>query len=332
MDQIGDLARALVLRNNQVRLRDQMDRLAVETATGLVKDAGRHLGGDIGELLSIDRSLSRLDAYRINTTEAGIVTSTMQTALDEIQTRGETMSQSLLSAELTPSPELLNTFSNTARDALGETLNALNRSAGGRFLFSGTATDTPAMPGLNGMMTELRTAAAGATDLAGLTAAVDAFFAPGGQFETGLYAGSDTGLAPLRLSETETANLDIRATNPAFREILKPMASAALAADPALGLDLSVQVAALSKAGSDLLAAQKPMVEMRAGLGALEARVEESATRNASQRTALQIAKSELVGADQYETASRYENARSQLESLYAITARSQRLSLSEFL
>jgi flagellar hook-associated protein 3 FlgL len=81
-----------------------------------------------------------------------------------------------------------------------------------------------------------------------------------------------------------------------------------------------------------LLAAQKPIVELRAGLGALEARVEESATRNATQRTALQIAKSELVGADQYETASRYENARSQLESLYAITARSQRLSLSEFL
>ena len=77
---------------------------------------------------------------------------------------------------------------------------------------------------------------------------------------------------------------------------------------------------------------QKSIVELRAGLGSLEARIEETSTRNAAEITATSMARLELVGADQYDSASRYENIRGQLESLYAITARSQRLSLAEYL
>ena len=47
MEVVGDMARALILRNNQVRLREEMDKLAVEVSTGFVKDAGQHLNGDI---------------------------------------------------------------------------------------------------------------------------------------------------------------------------------------------------------------------------------------------------------------------------------------------
>ena len=332
MDAIGDLARSLVLRTNQVRLREDMDRLAVEVATGFVKDPGQHLGGDISGLMAIDRSLGRLEAFRINTTEATYVTSVMQTALDEIQSRSETLSQSLLSAELVPSPSLLESFSENARDALDQSVNALNRTVAGRFLFSGTATDRPAVVDAETILAALRTELAGATDLAAIDTALDAFFAPGGTYETTVYQGAATGLAPLRFSETETASLDIRATDPAFRELLKPVAMAAIATDPVLGLSLDVQVDLLARAGRDLLGAQKPMVELRAGLGALEARVEESSVRNAAERTATQQARLALVGTDAYETATRYENVRSQLESLYAITVRSQRLSLAEYL
>ena len=73
------------------------------------------------------------------------------------------------------------------------------------------------------------------------------------------------------------------------------------------------------------------MVELRAGLGALEARIEETTTRNAAETTAMSLARLDLVGIDQFDTAARYENTRSQLEALYAITVRSSRMSLTEF-
>lgn len=332
MESVGDLARSLVLRTNQLRLRQEMDQLAVEVATGFVKDSAQHLHGDTSALQSIDRVLSRLDTFRVASAEASLVAGAMQTTLAEIQERGETLSQTLISAELTPNSALLNTMSEDGANALGQVLNGLNRSVAGRFLFSGTATDRPAVTDLDSMMTDLRAAVSGQTTLSGVNAQLDMFFGAGGGFETTVYQGAAEGLAPMRLSETESVSLDIQATDAAFRAQLKPLAMAALAADAALGFDPTLQVDMLAQSGRDLLAAQQEMVELRAGLGMAEARIEEGAARNGAERTAMSLARLELVGTDQYETAARYENIRGQLESLYAITVRSQRLSLAEFL
>lgn len=332
MDSVGDLARTLVLRTNQTRLRQDMDRLAVEVATGFVRDPAGYLQGDTTSLLAIDRALARLDVFRINTAEAVLVTGTMQTALDEIQSRSETLSQSLISAELTPNSSLLATLSEDARNTLSAVMNGLNRSVAGRFLFSGAATDRQALQSFDQLMTDLRTAVSGQTTLEGVNSQLEGFFGPGGDYETVSYQGSLSGLAPLQLSDREQASVDIRATDQAFREILKPMAMAALASDPSLGFTSSVKIEMLAQAGRDLLGAQQSIVELRANLGMLEARVEESTTRNSAERTSLSIARLELVGVDDFETATRYEAARSQLESLYAITARSQRLSLADYL
>ena len=64
------------------------------------------------------------------------------------------------------------------------------------------------------------------------------------------------------------------------------------------------------------------MDRIGAGLGALEQRIEETATRNSAERTATSLARLELVGTDEFETATRYENTRAQLETLRAAAAR----------
>ena len=156
MDSVGDLARALVLRTNQVRLRQEMDVLATEVATGFVKDTAKHLKGDTSGLLAIDRSLARLDAFRLNNAEATLISGSMQTALDEIQSRTQQVSEILIAAELTPNDSLLNTMSTDAQDAFAQVLGAMNRSVAGRFLFSGVATDRTAVPEIDAMMTALR--------------------------------------------------------------------------------------------------------------------------------------------------------------------------------
>ncbi|MAU47024.1 MAG: flagellar biosynthesis protein FlgL [Yangia sp.] len=333
MDTVGDLARTLVLRTHQTRLNQEMDRLGVEIASGFVRDPASHLGGDITGLLAIDRTLAQLETYRVNTTEASFLTGTMQNALEEIQIRAENVSQVLLSVELTPNDEMLNTMSSEAESALNQMLNGLNRSVGGRFLFSGTATDGHAVIDSDTMLNELRTALAGQTDAAGVEAALDAWFdTAGGGFETTGYLGSTTSLAPMRLSKTESANVDIRADDQVFRDTMKALAKAALATDSSLALPENVKIDLIGNAALDLQTAQAHMVELRSGLGALQQRIEETATRNSAERAATTIARVELVGTDQFETATRYENIRAQLESLYAITVRSSRMSLVGFL
>lgn len=332
MQSVGDMARSLVLRTNQVQLRQQMDKLAVEVATGFAKDSAKKLGGDTTSLLAIDRTLAKLDAYKINTTEATYVTTSMQNAMDEMQQRSQTLSQTLIAADLTPNSTLLKTMSDDAENAMAQVLNGMNRQVAGRFLFSGTATDQPAVQGVDVMMNELRTALTGATTAADVNTTLDTFFGAGGAFETTIYQGSNNGLSPMQLSETESASVDIKATDQAFRDILKPMAMAAIATDGTLGLSGDVQVDLLAQSGRDLLGAQTSIVELRASLGALEGRIEETVARNSAEITSTQLARLELVGVDEFETATKYESVRGQLESLYAITARSQRLSLAEYL
>ncbi len=333
MDTVGDLARTLVLRSHQTRLNSTMDNLAVEIATGFVTDKASHLGGDITQLLSIDRSLAQLETYRVNTSEATLLTNTMQTTLDEIQTRSELLSQDLMKVELTPTDEMMRTLSTSAESALEQMINGLNRSVGGRFLFSGTATDTPPLAGSDALMAELETVLAGETTADGVDAALDTWFdTAGGGFDTFAYQGSTTSLAPLRLSSTESAQVDIRADDDVFRETLKSVVKAALASNETLGFSTDVKSELISSSALELQSSQARVVELRAGLGALEGRIEETVTRNSSERTSMMIARSELVGTDEFEAATAYENTRSQLEAMYAITSRSSRLSLVGYL
>ena len=73
-------------------------------------------------------------------------------------------------------------------------------------------------------------------------------------------------------------------------------------------------------------------VTLAARIGTVEAQIEAARTRNSAEETALGIFRSEIGSVDSYEAATRLEQARSQLESLYLITARVSRLSLTEFL
>lgn len=333
MQPIGDMARSLLLRSEHTRLKTEMDTLATEIATGFVKDPAAHLQGDVAGLLSIDMSIERLETYRINNNEATILSQSMQTTLDQLQSRSDELSNVLLSSELTPSPAFLATMSRDAGEALESVIGGLNRSVAGRFLFSGTATDRAPLENAETLLDDLRPLVSGETSVAGVQAQLDAWFdTPGGGFESSTYQGSVENLSPIPLSDSESADIDIRADNQAFRDLLKSLAMAALAADPTSGLSPDGKVEALRTAGLQVRSALESVTELRSGLGSLEARIEETGARNESERTATQIARLDLVGTDQYETASRYESIRGQLESLYAITARSQRLSLAGYL
>ena len=74
------------------------------------------------------------------------------------------------------------------------------------------------------------------------------------------------------------------------------------------------------------------LIARQADLGLLQETAERATARNAAETTALSLARSDILSADPYETASALTQAEASLQNLYALTARLSRLSLTDYL
>ncbi len=330
---LGDMAQSVMLRRQNTRLNSELNRLAEELATGQTADPSRHLKGNFSYLGALERDRTVLESYGMAAAEAQLFTGAMQSALGHVQDMSGDTAADLLAAGNGAVPEVVRSESGKAGNAFAAMVATLNTSVAGQTLFAGARTDSAALSGADEMLSAIRGVVAGESDLPGILAAVEAWFtAPGGGFETHGYLGEQSGLKPFLLGENETVSLNLSADAPQLRNILKHTAIAALAADPALGLPNELQQSLLTHAANGLLAAQDPLTSIRADLGYAEARVEEIATRIASERTASQYAIGALLGVDPFETVTRLEEVQLQLESLYTATVRLGRLSLAEYM
>ncbi len=330
MTSLGDLAQSVMLRNQSVAVRQNMNRLAQEVTTGLTSNLTKHLQGDFTYLSDIERNLTLIDAYRVSSLEAAGMSGTMQTALAGLQD----LSMDLGSVLLTSANYAQQTVTRTAADNSWErSVAVLNTQFAGRSLFSGSATDKPALADSGVIRTTIRDYIGVETSAAGIRSLVDQWFdTPGGGYETVAYLGSQTGLAPHRLDPKSQVSLDLRADTAAIRDVLKFTALAVLATDPALTLSDQDRASLQRQSGEGLVQAQETIAYLRADLGFAEAKIEDSRVRLASERTSFELARNELIAIDPFDTATRLAEAQTQLESLYAVTARLSRLSLAEFL
>ncbi len=329
---IGDLAQGMVLRTRMTDVKRTVQTLTEELATGRISDISGRFGGGVDALSDIDRSLKALEGYALATREAGFFAAGAQSSLAHVQDVSAALAADLVKIDETSPTSQRNLAAQQARADLGTIMAALNGRAAGRSLLAGTATDRAPLQPADTLMAELTAAAASAATASDVISAVETWFDNPAGFETVVYSGSNQALAPFRIGPDETITFDLRADNPALRMVLEGVALAALAADPAIAPDANAQATLLRKAGDKLFAAQDGLSEIRADLGFMESRVEETAARNSSSRASLEMARNGMIGADPYETASRLQEAQFQLESIYAVTARAARLSLVRFL
>ncbi|GGH39376.1 flagellar hook-associated protein 3 FlgL [Cribrihabitans marinus] len=329
---IGDLARGLTLRARSVQIKSQIDTLTKELSTGRTSDVTGRLKGDYSHLAELDRGLRRLDAFKVATSEAALLTTAMQQGAETVQDRAERLSNDVITLHpFGQAGKRAQVASNAAQD-LQTMVAALNVSAGGRAVFSGVETDTSPLADHDTLLTGLRSAISGQPSVADMmTAARDWFSDPSG-FEAQIYRGADRNLAPTRLSETDTVSPGIRADAAAFRDVLRSTALLALSTDPGLGLTSGEQAELIDTAGGDLLAGRDGLTALRAEIGFDEARIADAQAQNSAARTSLDYARNELVAADPFDVVTRLEAAQFQLESLYSATVRTANLSLVNFL
>ena len=330
---IGDIAQQLMLRRHNFNLKTEMQQLTQELTTGQRADLADALTGDYSYLSDIERSLITLDGYKLATTEADLFSQTIQDTLGRAQELTSDLASNLLTASNSPLNTVQSVAAGDAENAFESLVIAFNSDVGGRSLFSGAATNRAPLVDAQTMLNDLRTAASGAATVSDLIAAVDAwFYNAGGDFETTAYLGSSSDISPFQLGDSESVGFSLRADSTEVRDLLRNTALAALAADPALGLNNLEQKTLLREAGESLMTAQTSLTGVRADLGFVQERIESAEARNSAARTSLEMAKSELVAVDQYDAATRLENVQFQLETLYTMTVRLSKLSLMDYM
>ena len=333
MISLGDLAQSFMLRRHNATTRQDISRLAEEVATGRTADVAARLSGEYSYLADIERNLGRLQGYRTSASEAGTFAAGMQAALGRVQDIGSELSIRLIESAGSGIATVTAAVARDALDSLDRIVSALNTQIGGRSLFAGNATATAPLVSAEVLRAEMVAAAAGQTTAEGVQTALDTWFdTASGGFQSLAYTGANSGLDPFHLGPHETVDLDLTAGSPVIRSILKQLGLAAIAADQSFPLSADVRADLMRRSAEGLIAVQDDLTGLRADLGFAEARIEDSKVRQEVEASSLEIARNALVGVDPFDVATRLTDAQQRLESLYAVTARLSRLTLSDFL
>ncbi len=325
---IGDLAQGFLLRRQTAEARHALGDHARALTTGRVSDPGTRLKGDFSSLAAIEHRLGTASGHRRAAAEAATLARAQQAALGTVSgAAGDLAAGFLDQAGASGAGNALRGAE--AEAAFARVVSSLNTSAAGRSLFAGAASDGPALAPAETMLADIRAAVAGLDDPADLSAVVEAWFSdPGGGFETAGYLGDDAPMSPVPLGGSDRARLEARASDPALRDVLSALALGAIAGDPANDLSEPARADLFRAAGDRLLAAQDGVTELRATVGQVEAQIETAEARLAAETSAAELARSELVGTDRFEAATRLKDAERQLELVYEVTARLSRLTL----
>lgn len=330
---LGDMAQSLILSRRGASLKQALTQLSTEATTGLTADQTQTLKGNFVPIAGIESSLSQLGAYHSVTSETQIFTSLMQTALGTISSQATALGTSLLSGASSSSPQQIDVLGQDAANRLQTAMSALNTRAGERSLFAGQTTDHAAVASADTLLTALQTAitGAGAISSADVETAVNAWFADPNGFKATVYLGGDV-LGPVPVGSDQTAQIDVTANDPAIQATLKGLAMAALLSRGVLAGSDVARADLAKRAGESLASSQSGFAQLGARLGTTEAALQNAATRNDAETNVLQTARLNLLSVDPYDTAAKYQETQTQLQTLYALTSRASRLSLVNFL
>lgn len=329
----GDMAASI--RNMRVTTQTKLglEKYGSEVASGEKYDLSDSVSGDFSPLASIERSLRTLQSYDLAIKEADLFATTLQSSLGSISEHVEELSSVLLTASTNGDATSVSVAGTDARTRFDAVVSTLNTRIGNRSLFSGAATGETALISADEMMNDLVAAVAGSSSFSDVEAIVDDWFmSSSGGFEMIAYQGSDTALSPFALGEHETVRVDFSANDASIREALKGLAMAALVDEGVLEGSVSEQSSLLRGAGETLMGVQAGLADLRARVGAVEARIEEASLSNSAMTFSYETAKSEIVSADAYESASMLTQTETQLQLIYTLTARMSRLSLSDYI
>ena len=306
MTRVSDLAQFTIsqfyLQNTQKRLFDAQ----VQIATGKVGTRYVDVGADASRLVNLEGTKARVDQYQKN---IAIVEQRLQvmesntSAIFELASTLRTLLVNGLNAEQSSDLAL----TQAAQDLLNQVVGLLNERMDGRYLFAGTATDTPPVnlnaPGFNDPPSVYPTSA-----------------------DTGYYQGTSTRLA-VRVDDEFDVTYGVTADEAGFEQIIRALrlTTTADVGPPQDRNRLEEALRVVNQALDNL-----PVIVSRIG----EARrtLEQMAAKHQNFLLFTEEAISEIENVDVAEAMTRLNQDQVTLEASYMVVARLAGLSLAQFL
>ena len=329
----GDAARFATFGQDAGRLKTELQRLSTELSSGRRSDPGALTGGDHSALADIRRGLRLTEAFAEGLAAAALVAGGRQSALERLATEIEGLGPSLLSVAGPERSAELDIRLADAPDRFAQAVTVLNTRVAGQSIFAGDTPDRPALADVGTILGALRPLATGAPDAASALAAIDAWFQDaGGGFETVAWLGGTGAPTAVYLGEGRTIDAGVTALDPGLRTVLSGLAIAALASEGRVPPVPDARSDFATAAAVRMMTGEAQLIDLRAGVGVAEDRIETARTASEATRAALRLEEARLVASDPYEAATEIEAVSRQLESLFLLTARLSNLTLTEFL
>lgn len=335
LNSIGDQARNYAMQQATNRLKTTMTTLTQEMSSGEVADLGQRLEGNTRALNEIEGRLSRTTQLQQNAAEAAVQLQAIQDVFSGVRSVTNDLGVNLLSDPFAASTAQLGTRATEVANALNTVIQRLNGMDSNRYLLSGLASDQPPLVPADQMLDSLEAVTAGLTTADQIGAAIaDWFDAPvgAGGFLDNAYRGTTGEGATIPVTERETVQVTTSAAAPAVRDLLKGLATAAILDRGALAGQTDERAALLRQSGHALVAADAGLLGEMGRVGLEQQAVTRAQTENASVLSTLEVSRNDIRRADPYQTATALTEVQTQIETLFAVTARLSRLNLVDYL
>ncbi len=330
---LGDLSSNLQLRRDTSRIKGDLQRLTRELSSGVADNLVGRFKGNFSPLNGVERGIARAESYLVAIAEHQLSITGQQTALANLASLGD-IAGPLMSVQDTGDAVLVRNAGHDALSRLSSALSNLNVQSGGRTIFSGVALDGPVVADADTILSAIETeiAAQGAVTATAVAQVVTDFFAVGGGYDTVGYLGGAVAASGPQLSDGEVAGALVTAQDEGVRDYLAGFAMAGLLGRGVLSGDTGEQGRLARLSGEHLHRATSGLVDLQARIGTAEGQIARAKAEVMAESEGLRIARTKLIGADPYETAVDLQMAETQLRTLYTITARLSRLSLTDYL
>ena len=326
----------------------ELQKLQKEVVTQRHADVGVVLGATTTRSISLARDVSHLETILDSNAVATLRLSASQGALAQMADAAQTILQSLIGVQGSDDQLRLDILKTEVDAQLEVFAGAINLSANGEYLFSGINTDAAPLAEYDAAGSAPKAAFDAAflghfgfdqsdVNVSTITVAqMDDFLTNivepmflGADWTTDWSAASDTNMKS-RISKTEVVETSANANATGFRRFA--MASVMVSELMALNIDPDVRQLVNDTATQVIAQASYGIDAVRAQLGVSEARIERADNALSLQIDALRIYIGDLEGVDPYDASTRLNTLTTQLEISYSLTARLQRLSLTNYI
>jgi flagellar hook-associated protein 3 FlgL len=330
---IGDLASSFSLNRDAKTTSRSIDKLTKEFTTGQTSDVRKAVNSDFSAISGHRRNITILGSREKTLTEslhkADMKQNILEKLGDDIIKFANDTSISLSSNQ----DGQIEAMSRRAGESLQQLISSVNSTVAGNVLFSGAATKQAALADFDDLMTSVRTAVAGSVTATDVIAKLAAWMSdPASGYPVAGYLGSADDAGPIRVSETYRVELPGSARDGAIKSSVYGFLLGALASDPSLNLQSSVQRSLMETSASALRNSDQEVTKLRGEIGYTQDLLTRAKVKTSYEKSMSEQFMLDALGVDQYETATRLQGAQDQLERIYTLTARSAKMSLLEFL